>query len=211
MILGEDLARTRGLWLGLMFAAAALLSPLTLVVPHGPDYNVPGILAVTVAAALIALVLLTRNTRLSTGLAHAVVAAGSLLTAAVIYFTDGLPNAGTLFFVWIVLFAFYFFEPRAAAVHLVFVLVLYIACALSTDGPYPLAANAIGTPGALIGAAAIVGARRRRIDCLLARLVEPARTDELTGRPNRRALNEELARTLARAARSGEPLSLCVL
>jgi diguanylate cyclase (GGDEF)-like protein len=210
-LLGEDLARTRGVWLGLMFAFAALLSPLTLAVPHGPDYNIAGIVGVTVVAALIAVLLLIRNTRLSNGGAHAVVAIGSLLTTAVIYFTAGLPNAATLFFVWIVLFAFYFFELRAAAAHLTFVLALYVVNALLTDSPYSLAANAIGTAGALVGAAAIVGALRRRIDYLLAKLVETARTDELTGLPNRRAFNEELARACARAARSSDPLSLCAL
>jgi diguanylate cyclase (GGDEF)-like protein len=210
-LLGRDLARTRGVWLGLMFAAAALLSPLTLAVPHGPGYDIAGLLAVTVAAAVIAVALLTRNARLSAGRAHAVVAAGSLLTAAVIHFTGGLPNAATLFFVWIVLFAFYFFEPRPACAHLAFVLILYVADALLTDSPYSLAANAIATAGALTGAAGIVGALRRRILYLLAKLGETARTDELTGLPNRRAFNEELARALARSARSEDPLSLCVL
>lgn len=210
-LLHEDLARTRGLWLGMLFALAALLGPLTLAVPHGPGYDVAGVVAVTVVAAVIAVLLLSRNTRLSGGGANAVVATGSLLTTAVIYFTAGLPNGATLFFVWIVLFAFYFFELRVAAAHLALVLILYVASALLTDSAYPLAANAIATAGALVGAAAIVGALRRRIDYLLTKLVETARTDELTGLPNRRAFNEELARALARAARSGEPLSLCVL
>ncbi len=38
-----------------------------------------------------------------------------------------------------------------------------------------------------------------------------ARTDELTGLPNRRSWDEELRREIARARRSGEPLSLVLL
>jgi diguanylate cyclase (GGDEF)-like protein/PAS domain S-box-containing protein len=48
--------------------------------------------------------------------------------------------------------------------------------------------------------------RERRI--LLGRVEAMARTDELTGLPNRRGWNEELRRELARATRSGEPLCL---
>jgi diguanylate cyclase (GGDEF)-like protein/PAS domain S-box-containing protein len=46
---------------------------------------------------------------------------------------------------------------------------------------------------------------------LLARVQEIARTDELTGLPNRRAWEEELARELARARRSARPLCVAML
>ncbi len=46
---------------------------------------------------------------------------------------------------------------------------------------------------------------------VLARLEEVARTDELTGLSNRRGLAEELRRDVARAARSGAPLSIAML
>jgi diguanylate cyclase (GGDEF)-like protein len=45
----------------------------------------------------------------------------------------------------------------------------------------------------------------------LARLAALARTDALTGLPNRRALEDELSRAVARAARGGEPLAALVL
>jgi diguanylate cyclase (GGDEF)-like protein len=46
---------------------------------------------------------------------------------------------------------------------------------------------------------------------LLARLESIARTDELTGLPNRRAWIQELARELPRSRRSGEPLCVAML
>jgi diguanylate cyclase (GGDEF)-like protein/PAS domain S-box-containing protein len=46
---------------------------------------------------------------------------------------------------------------------------------------------------------------------LLARLDELTRTDDLTGLPNRRAWDEILARELASARRSGQPLSVAML
>ena len=46
---------------------------------------------------------------------------------------------------------------------------------------------------------------------LLGRLEEAARTDDLTGLPNRRAWSEELSREVSRAQRTGEPLAVAVL
>lgn len=46
---------------------------------------------------------------------------------------------------------------------------------------------------------------------LMGRLEEMARTDALTGLPNRRVVDEELGRELARAARSGQPMCVAML
>lgn len=48
-------------------------------------------------------------------------------------------------------------------------------------------------------------------EALFARVEAMARTDQLTGLPNRRAWDEEVRRELARARRSGEPFSLIML
>nr|MDQ6910328.1 GGDEF domain-containing protein [Actinomycetota bacterium] len=47
-----------------------------------------------------------------------------------------------------------------------------------------------------------------RVNTLVAQLAETALTDLVTGLPNRRAFDETIAREMARADRSGEPLSL---
>ena len=210
MALDEDLEATRGRWLGLMFAFAAVLSPISLFVPHEGDYNEAGIVVVTVVAAITAVVLLAVRKRLPDAAAHAAVLVAAVLTAATIEFTDGLPNAGSLFYFWIVLFAFYFFEWRAALVHLVVVLVLYAANAIATDTGDPLVGNVVATMGALTGAGAIVAALRRRINVLMAALVKTALTDELTGLPNRRAFTDDFTRAITRASRTGEPLALAI-
>lgn len=61
---------------------------------------------------------------------------------------------------------------------------------------------------ALLAVEAAIAIQREQ---MLARLERVARTDELTGLSNRRAWDEELARELARAARTNEPLSVAML
>ncbi|MET8152554.1 GGDEF domain-containing protein [Actinoplanes sp. NPDC049668] len=51
----------------------------------------------------------------------------------------------------------------------------------------------------------------KQLDVLTRRVRELAVTDDLTGLPNRRAWNAELPRTIERARRGGEPLTVAVL
>lgn len=60
----------------------------------------------------------------------------------------------------------------------------------------------------LVGAEAAVAIERAE---LLGRLTMMARTDDLTGLPNRRAWDEELGRELARARREGSPLTIAMI
>ncbi len=73
-------------------------------------------------------------------------------------------------------------------------------------------------PGGGMDGVAAIGrdiSQRRRSErehtLLLAQLKALARTDELTGLPNRRAWDEELGRELALATRQGEPLCVAIL
>lgn len=56
-----------------------------------------------------------------------------------------------------------------------------------------------------------VHAQAREHDQLVIQLADLANTDELTGMPNRRAWEAELARGLARATRTGEPVSVALV
>ena len=70
-----------------------------------------------------------------------------------------------------------------------------------------LSQGAESSLGMLTAEAAIALDRAR----LLAQLQETARTDDLTGLPNRRAWEEELPRELARAARDARPVCVAML
>jgi len=65
--------------------------------------------------------------------------------------------------------------------------------------------------GLVTGGAIVVRLLTEHIERLLAELDAAARTDRLTGLENRRALEEDHRREAARAARTGEPLSLVLI
>lgn len=198
-------------WLGFMYAIAALLCPIALAVPHSAGYHPVGILATALIGLAVGAGLLFTPGHPGPLVLHAVVAFGSFLTGAIIAFTGGLPNSASLFFIWIVLYAFYVFGLRAAICHLVLVLAIYVACVVFLPADYPLASHSVGIIGALVGAGVIVAALKRQVNDLLETVAKTALTDELTGLANRRAFNEELDRELARMARSGAPLTLATL
>jgi diguanylate cyclase (GGDEF)-like protein len=75
---------------------------------------------------------------------------------------------------------------------------------------YSAQVDAFGETDVLELLASMIGAALDRAD-LLGRLSEEAVTDELTGLPNRRAWYQHLDRALARAGRSGQPLSVVAL
>jgi diguanylate cyclase (GGDEF)-like protein/PAS domain S-box-containing protein len=74
-----------------------------------------------------------------------------------------------------------------------------------------LRARDAGGIGALMRLLAGEAGTALALSDLLARLDEQARTDQLTGVANRRTWDHELPRELARARRTGEPLSLAML
>ena len=67
------------------------------------------------------------------------------------------------------------------------------------------------TVGTLVTAAAMLTYLRGRVEKLLGRLTDAARTDPLTGMPNRVALHEVLESEIDRAQPHGRPVSLIVL
>jgi diguanylate cyclase (GGDEF)-like protein len=80
--------------------------------------------------------------------------------------------------------------------------------ALAWQGPLTTAADRLVRLSALMAAEASIVLERAD---LLARLGEQARTDELTGLPNRRAVQEVLVREIQRAKRQGGPLCIGLL
>ena len=205
---------------GAMFIAGATIGAFSLLVPHPQAFDdamlwqniaisYVGALA-CFAAALWATVLWPQ---------HLMLAAGTVLATRAAYYSGDATGFYTLFYVWIGLFGFFFFRRRWAVLHIGFVGAAYawLLAEFDVDGALASWITTIGTVGL---AAFMIDSLVRRVRSLarghaeIARQLEEllgtlravARTDDLTGLPNRRAWDEELARELSRARRDSSPL-----
>lgn len=118
--------------------------------------------------------------------------------------------SGQMLYIWLGLYAAYFFSPRQAAAQLAFMAGAYLSVLVATTPPDAVAAGWLTLVGILFPAAGVLRAVRDSVTQLVTRLSEAALTDTLTGLKNRLALDRELQAEVERALRSGEPLSVVI-
>lgn len=151
--------------IGALFILGALLSALTVILPH-PDFDATGVWIIVVLASGAGALLLNRSARISTPQLHVAVAFGSLLINALVVTTEVASGIYPAMFPWVILVAVNFFRMREAVAHFVWVMALYaVALALvdSASGFSPvtrwvIAALALAVTG---GATAWLVYRRR--------------------------------------------------
>jgi diguanylate cyclase (GGDEF)-like protein len=133
-----------------------------------------------------------------------------LLVGVIVSTTGDRATPYAFLYLWLSVHSFYFLPWRRAAPQVAFIAADYGLSLLAMPGPvFPLMRWAVTVlTTALI--CTLVALLRARVDALVARLADVARTDPLTGLRNRRAYDEILETELARADRTGEPLSLVI-
>lgn len=179
--------------LAAFYGAGGLLCLLSLVIPAWAGRHEAIVLAVGVLATVVAAVLPLTRAWLTKPVCYVLVLFGSGLIAALLYAGAGGGASATYagFYVWVAVYSFLFFSPRAACVQ-VLVALLSEAAALVWVGERDVApAQLVVGAGTMLATGAVVG-------LLAARLRRLTLTDELTGLPNRRALDLTLADRLAR-------------
>ncbi len=123
--------------LALLFGAGGALVLLTLALPHDGNTNdlavaVPSLLALVVCAYLL---LAQRRVRVT--LVERILALGTLLISVCVIYGGSSASAYQLMYVWVALYAGYFFSARSAGVQLVLCGVAYTA-ALSVEKSTPV-------------------------------------------------------------------------
>jgi diguanylate cyclase (GGDEF)-like protein len=195
-----------------LFGGAALVTTLGLVLPHEQTVDDGGLAFVAAAAALVAAVLRLRGERLPYWTFQIVAFTGTLLVSLALLFNGerhGGPAGGDeMYYLWVVLYAAYFFGPLATAAQAALAVTAYAITLVAID-PGPIAMSRwLSTTGLVIGSAVVVRLLSERVTKLVADLERMARTDSLTGLPNRLAFEEQFAREAARAARTRRPFAL---
>jgi diguanylate cyclase (GGDEF)-like protein len=150
-------------------------------------------------------VLLLWGKRLPRFAFHALLATGTAIITAGVYF--GHQGGGSLtaavFYIWVALYAFNFFPRRVAAGHIALVAIGY-GTVLWIEGAEGGAAQWLLVVGTALASGLVVA-------LLVEEVRSVARRDGLTGLWNRRALEEDLERHLAGAARDHSEVTIAIL
>jgi diguanylate cyclase (GGDEF)-like protein/putative nucleotidyltransferase with HDIG domain len=193
---------------------AAVIGALGALLPHPEYFNTTGILAVDVAALVWGLWMFKYASRIPFWVLRIGPGLATVMTSVALYFSGDSTSGYALFYVWVGLYAFYFPVHRGdAALNVLWAAVNYAAMiaiipAAPDGGSHVVLHHFVITAGTLVLAGTLLTYLRARVERLLGRLTDAARTDPLTGLPNRVALQEALERELERSKPESRPTSL---
>jgi diguanylate cyclase (GGDEF)-like protein/putative nucleotidyltransferase with HDIG domain len=177
------------------------------------DRSNPGVgqVGLPLACAALALALLMAAESVRWRTLQAAVAAGTVLVSVHAWKVQNEPAlSGEMLYVWLGLYAAYFFSTRAAAGQLAFMAFAYLAVLLGSVHVDAVPAAWLTLVGILFPSACTLRAVRDGVTELVERLSQAALTDTLTGLKNRLALDQELHAEVERALRDETPLSLVI-
>jgi diguanylate cyclase (GGDEF)-like protein/putative nucleotidyltransferase with HDIG domain len=187
-----------------LFGIGGTLALVTLLLPGAPDRNELPFIGVAVEAYLTAGLFVLAYDRLPLWFFRAAPMLGNLLVAlAIVLGGTQATGAYALFYFWVALAAFYFFELRwamfcgaVASISYALVLALRPAAELGE-------LKWLMLTGGLFVSGVIMGRLRSRAEQLVTSLSEAVSTDVLTGLPNRREFDTRLRQEVARCKRVG--------
>jgi diguanylate cyclase (GGDEF)-like protein len=192
-------------YLAVFYGAGGILGLVGLLAPHGPQVRELGVGATASCALLAAGVLVVWGQRFPDLVMHGFVALGTAIIASAMYFGDTAETSGTtaIFFVWIALYAFTFFDGPSSWIQIL-VAAMFYALYLARVGDHDNVAQWITTAGTLAVTGYVVGR-------LAHHNTQLAGFDGLSGLPNRRSFDRTLTLELERATREDVALSVAVL
>jgi diguanylate cyclase (GGDEF)-like protein len=194
----------------LFSAAAAVICLLGSFVPGEAQFDDGVLLVAAAVSALLAGLLLVAWDSIPPVAFHPVVAIGTAVATAAAYGWGTESAYGPLPYVWVTLFAFFFFSRGAALVHLALMAAAYaLALALEDPTENPLD-GWLATVLTLLVTGVFVSMVRDHISGLIRRLSDAAQRDPLTDMLNRRGFQGVFDTELERARRADQSLSLIV-
>src|SRR3954447_14165080 len=203
----EETVRTRAQ--GGFFVFGGILALVSLALPHSAaaiDLGIVGLgaFACAAGAAMLAAPSIVPPQLLTGGLA-----VGNLLISSGVWFSQSTGSMYALLYVWVDFQAAYFLPRSHAVAHVLgtgFTYAVALACVPGADRGQ----RWLLMFGVVAVIALMVAVLRERVDRLIARLADAARTDALTGLLNRRGFQELMEVEIERALRSSRPLAILV-
>jgi diguanylate cyclase (GGDEF)-like protein/putative nucleotidyltransferase with HDIG domain len=202
---------------GVIMASAGLLGYAGVLLPHDAGYDELGLMAIQGTAIVGGVMLMLLGDMVPRWLLKINPPISTVMTSGAIYFSGDVTSAYVLFYFWACIYAFYFFNWREALFNVAWVCANYSAVVWIMGAPDAAFTHSgiehhlVMTVGTMTVAGASLIALRDRVDRLFERLTDAARTDVLTGLPNRVGLHDSLERELERATPEQRPVSILML
>lgn len=202
---------------GVIMAAAGVLGYTGVLLPHDPSYDTVGLATIQIGAVIGGAFLFAFGAKVPRWILRINPPLSTVLTSLAVYFSGDVTSAYALFYFWACIYAFYFFGWREALANVAFVCANYAAVVWLMGAPGDeitvsgVEHHLVMTVGTLTIAGLSLIALRGRVDQLFGRLTDAARTDALTGLPNRVGFQDTVAREVERAMPEQRPLSVLVL
>jgi two-component system, cell cycle response regulator len=194
---------------GIFVSLAVLLTVLALL--PSSDALAVARFALPATCLIAALALHVNAARITPGTLYAAAALGTLLISANLLLSDAAAGlSGELLYVWLALYAAYFFPIRQAIVQLVLMGAGYLVVLVDAVPSQDAVASWITLVAVVVPVAVLLRAVRGGVSQLVQDLSAAARTDALTQLKNRLALDQEADAELDRARRDDLRLSIVV-
>jgi diguanylate cyclase (GGDEF)-like protein/putative nucleotidyltransferase with HDIG domain len=199
---------------------AAVLGFVAVLLPHPERFSVPGLVAMQALMVAISVVLLIYADRIPFSAVRILPATGTVIGTLCVIFSGDATSAFAIFYLWVALFAFYFLSWRDAAAHVVLAAVGYSIAIAVVGRPTALQGSEVAsselihhfviTAGTLVIVGLFLLYLRKRVEKLMGRLTDAARTDLLTGLRNTRGLHEALESEIERAGLGNRKVSVLI-
>ncbi len=189
--------------LAALFAAGATLALATLLLPSSKHADDAGLLAIVGDAYLVSAALFWRARRVPPWMLLVALAWGSTLITGVAYFSEQRPSPLICFYLWVFLYASYFLSRREAVIQIAYAGIVYAVLLWLHPPSNEIVVWWLVVMGTLTVAAVLTRVMRERVESLIGRLYDTARTDPLTELANRRGFREMLDLELQRTRRAG--------
>lgn len=203
----QDLAGAPGT-LAVLFASGATLALVSVLLPHSSRVDETGILVTLGIAYVIAAALVLVSEEVVARTLPALVACGTVLIGAAVYFGDADKSSYAFFYIWVSLYGTYFLDRRGAAVQVIVVAITYAAVLTAQDPAAATTERWMVVVGTVVVATVLIWHLKAQVQRLIESLATVARTDPLTGLMNRRGFQEQIESELERARRGGRSLTL---
>lgn len=202
---------------GFITLGGVSLGYLGIILPHPEYFNVTALLVTQTSTLIAALGMIIFASRVPPVVLVLTPILGTISAASGVYFSGDPVSAYALFFLWPPFYAFYFMSRPAAIVHCILVVVSYGITVLITpdNGGGAVIGNTLHhyviVCGSVAVAAVLIAALRSRINDLVRRLTDAARSDLLTGLLNARGFSEDLNGELERARMNAHRVTVLLL